>query len=403
MTHSPLRTVTLKPLWYGCVALWLLAVSLRVQAGVLPEDRGEVLYHSYEGGGVTVSGPSLLVRKKFGESVDVNATYDVDMVSSASIDVMSSASPYKEHRKQWSVGSEYLHGKTTYNASFLRSDEPDYLSDNLSFGISEDMFGDLTTVTLGFSRGWDNVKQHLHNKATGIDTYDSVGEMDRRSYRIGLSQIVTKKLIMTASYESISQDGYQQNPYRSIRYCTTPKNISFATLNNCTQTSTQAENYPRTRSSNAVGIDGRYYLPYRASIKAGYRYYTDTWGVRAHTGDLEYVHPIGTRWTLEGSVRYYTQTAANFYADLFPYADAQNFLARDKELASFNDIAFHIGADYRIPFSTKRAIILSGFYDRIQYSYDDFRNNLVKTTYITQQPLYSYGANLYQLQFSVLY
>jgi hypothetical protein len=315
------------------------------------------------------------------------------MVSSASIDVMSSASPYKETRKQGSFGGEYLRGKTTYTASVLRSDEPDYLSDNLSFGVSEDMFGDLTTVTLGFSRGWDKVSQHLHDKASGTDRYIEKGSMDRRNYSIGLTQILTKKLIATLSYESIAQDGYQQNPYRSVRYCSDTA---------CASTSSQEEIYPRTRASNAVGIDGRYYLPYRASVKLGYRYYTDTWGIRAHTGELEYVHPIGTRWMIEGRVRYYTQSAANFYSDLFPYIDAQNFLARDKELATFNDVAFHIGADWKLPFHTKTVWKVSAFYDRIQYTYDDFRNNLVKVA-PKLQPTYQYGANVFQVQVSVQY
>ena len=37
-------------------------------AGVLPEDRADVLYHRYQGGGVTIQGPSVLVRKKIGEN-----------------------------------------------------------------------------------------------------------------------------------------------------------------------------------------------------------------------------------------------------------------------------------------------------------------------------------------------
>ena len=65
------------------------------QAAVLPDDRADVLYHRYEGGGVTVDGPSLLVRKKFAEKYSVSANYYVDMVSSASIDVLTTASPYQ--------------------------------------------------------------------------------------------------------------------------------------------------------------------------------------------------------------------------------------------------------------------------------------------------------------------
>jgi len=75
---------------------------------VLPEDRADVLYHRYEGGGVTVDGPSLLVRRKIGENYSVAANYCMDFVSSASIDVMTQASPYKEERRQASLGFDMM-------------------------------------------------------------------------------------------------------------------------------------------------------------------------------------------------------------------------------------------------------------------------------------------------------
>jgi hypothetical protein len=66
----------------------LAPLAWPAQAAVLPDDRADVLYHRYEGGGVTIDGPSVLVRKKFAEKYSVSANYYVDMVSSASIDVM---------------------------------------------------------------------------------------------------------------------------------------------------------------------------------------------------------------------------------------------------------------------------------------------------------------------------
>src|SRR3954454_22016877 len=82
-------------------------------AGVLAEDRADALFHRYQGGGVTIQGPSVLVRKKIGENFAVNANYYMDFVTSASIDVKLSASQYKEQRTQKSAGVEYLHGKST--------------------------------------------------------------------------------------------------------------------------------------------------------------------------------------------------------------------------------------------------------------------------------------------------
>ncbi|MEJ1962499.1 MAG: hypothetical protein WDO56_13535 [Gammaproteobacteria bacterium] len=106
-------------------------------AGVLAEDRADVLYHRYEGGGVEIQGPSVLVRKKFGEHFAVNANYYMDFVTSASIDVKLSASQYKEQRTQKSLGFEYLHGKTTYTATIIDSKESDYVADTAAFSLSQ--------------------------------------------------------------------------------------------------------------------------------------------------------------------------------------------------------------------------------------------------------------------------
>ncbi|MGD9842021.1 MAG: DUF3570 domain-containing protein [Steroidobacteraceae bacterium] len=376
------------------LASLLAAFAITTQAGVLPEDRADLLYHVYDGGGAEVKGPSLFVRKKFGESISANATYDIDMVSSASIDVLTSASPYTEERTQWSTGLAYLRGKTTYNINFLNSAEPDYISDNISFGISEDMFGDLTTVTLGFTRGKDDVKKRIskgiYEPAAGVGNAAG-SNAERRSYRLGISQILTKNLLVGLNYESIALEGYLQNPYRSVRYG--PSNAT---------PSTQAEKFPRTRASNAVALDARYYLPYRASTKIGYRYYTDSWGVVAHNADFDYIHPIGSNWTIEGSARYYTQTSADFYSDLFPFIDAQNFLARDKLLSTFNDWSVRLGGSWRMRYSPRFSHVVSVYADHIQYNFLDFKNTLVKAS-PSAQPLYNYSANVFMLQYSLRY
>ncbi|MBV1959327.1 MAG: DUF3570 domain-containing protein, partial [Pseudomonadales bacterium] len=85
-----------------------LFVSTSSGAAVLPEDRADVMYHSYDGGGITVGGPSVLVRKGFADTVSVSANYYVDTISSASIDVVSTASPYQEERTEVSAGIDYL-------------------------------------------------------------------------------------------------------------------------------------------------------------------------------------------------------------------------------------------------------------------------------------------------------
>src|SRR5215203_4779560 len=93
--------ITCLTLGTGCAAL----LPSNAVAGVLPEDRADVLYFRYEGGGVTISGPSMLVQKSIGEHVSLSANYYIDMVSSASVDVETSASPYEDERTQSSLAA----------------------------------------------------------------------------------------------------------------------------------------------------------------------------------------------------------------------------------------------------------------------------------------------------------
>ena len=74
--------------------------SAPAAAVTLPEDTAEAMYHLFDGGDLTAQGPALLVRKSLFDKVSVTGTYYVDMVSNASIDVVTTASPFKETRQR---------------------------------------------------------------------------------------------------------------------------------------------------------------------------------------------------------------------------------------------------------------------------------------------------------------
>jgi hypothetical protein len=364
---------------------WLLCPAPSI-AGVLPEDRADLMYHYYDGGGVKIDGPALLVRKKFAEKYAVNASYYVDMVSSASIDVITTASPYTEERTQYGLGFEYLRGKVTYAASFSNSQETDYDADTASFSISQDMFGDLTTVQLAFSRGKDDVTRR------GDDVFRE--KVDRHIYGIDVSQIVSKKLILGASWETTTEEGFLNNPYREVRYCVTDP---------CLDYDYEPERYPNTRTGNALSLRARYYLPYRAALQGDYRWYNDTWGIDANTFEIAYTQPIGDRLIFDVHFRYYMQDTADFYSDLYPRANSQNFLARDKELAAMDSqtLGFGLGYEFKVPrveFIQKATVNLK--YDFMRFNYDDFRD-LRPTGYAPgTEPLYSFDADVIRLFFS---
>src|SRR5262249_43353193 len=154
-------------------------------------------------------------------------------------------------------------------------------------------------------------------------------------------------------------------------------------------------------------VDLKYYLPYRAALDLQYRFFSDTWGIVAHTVTVGYTHPW-RQFIFDGSFRYYRQTAADFYADIYPRPDYANFMARDRELATFQSYTVGAGATYEfgriphLPWITKSSINLR--FDHLLINYEDYRNALLidpaNKVYPGQEPLYSLNANVLQLFFS---
>src|SRR5215510_9315385 len=384
------------------IAITCLALAGVAAAGVLPEDRADVLYFRYDGGGVTINGPSMLVRKSIGEHVSVAANYYIDMVSSASIDVQTSASPYEDERTQSMLSMDFLHGKSTYSIGYVNSDESDYKAKTMFASVSHDMFGDLTTISFSFKNGQNEVFKNvkIDDVKQNDPAFNGTGsaDMESKSYSVGVSQIITKNLVLSGQYEVITDEGWLNSPYRSVRF--------FIGTDAQGQ---QPEKYPNTRSSNAASVRAKYFLPYRAAVDAMYRFYTDTWGIVGNTAELGYVHPLDTAWAggnwiFEARVRYYTQSAADFYMDIFPRADFSNFMARDKELATYTAVTAGIGATYefkipRFPWLQRGQLNLR--YDHMMVDYDDFRDarfSLGSFGQLPEEPALPGTEPLYQLR-----
>ena len=388
MKNKALNRKHLLPLLVGLCCAWATVAN----SAVLPEDRADLLYHGYDGGNVKIDGPSVLVRKNIADKVSVYGNYYVDEVSGASIDVMSYGSPYSEEREQYSVGADYLYDKTMMSASFTSSSENDYEADTYSLGFSQDFFGDLSTLSMALSYGENTVGQN------GDDSFEEYNDQTR--YSLGLTQIISKSFIVALNAETVIDEGYLNNPYRQVRFLT----------GNGTTSSSKTELYPSTRNSDAFAIKGMYYLPYRASIRADYRYYQDSWGVEADTYELRYVHPLKQveGLTLEFRYRVHDQTQADFYSDLLPFEDATNFYARDKELSTFSNTQFGIGLsfEHKRPWLFVDRTTYNLHFDRLQFDYDNFRDMTQSNNgnfAIGEEPLYSFDADVIRFFISVYY
>src|SRR5271166_468616 len=378
------------------------ALARTASADVLPDDRADLFYSKYSGGGMDITGESVSARKKFTENFAIDYSYFVDKVSGASVDVLSQASVIKDERKQNTVTTTFVHDKTTYTLSYSNSIERDYISNTPHASLSQDMFGDLTTVTLGFGRTRDKVGEN--NGTAFVPNVAWLGHAESRSYELGLSQILTRNWIASLNLNVIADDGYLSNPYRAIRYKdpTAAKGYSLG-----------SQVYPDTRTSTAVELRTKYYLPFRAAVSLSYRYFRDTWSIVGNTFEFDYTQPISNMWILEGRIRYYQQTRASFYSDLFAYINEYNYEGRDKDLAASKNYTIGAKATYAfLPEGWKIFKRGTATLDvsEIRFKYldftniKDFNNTPAGGSYAPgDEPLYHFNAFIFQGYLSMFF
>jgi len=355
--------------------LVLLFPSLRASAATLPEQRGDLLYHFYNGGGQTVQGPALLVRKNFAEKGSVSLGYYVDQISGASIDVVTNASPYHEERKEYTAGGDYLYRDTLMSMSYTNSNENDYTAKTWNFNVAQEMFDNRTTLSIGYYQGNDIVGKVSSNLAAPAS---------RNGYSLSLSQVINPTVLANISYESTISDGYLQNPYRSAR-------VEGAYV---------PEVDPSTRSGQAVSLSIAKAWTKHWSTRVEARYYTDSWQIHAMNIGFVSSQYIHRNWVLDSSYRFYTQKAASFYSDNFPAL--MDYMSRDKELASYTDHS--LGTKLMIPLyagdpsrhSVINTVNVNFAFNYLFINYKDF-------TDVRNGQLYNLTASVGQIYFTVRY
>ena len=119
------------------------------------------------------------------------------------------------------------------------------------------------------------------------------------------------------------------------------------------------------------------------------------WGIDATTYEFGYILPYRDDWIFEASFRFYDQSKADFYSDLFPFQDAQNFLARDKELSNFSSTTLGAGVSWEFGRAWKSVQrgSLSLNVDWIQFDYDNFRD-LTDSASVGNESLYAFDATV---------
>ena len=367
---SPLRRALA---WLG----GLLAISPAIAVDV-PADRAEAMFHLYDGGGLSAVGPAVLVRKKLADRVSASASYYVDALSNASIDVVTTASPFKETRHEVGLGVDWAVRDALVTASFNHSNEPDYSATTVGLDVAQDMFGGMTTLNLGFSRASDDVL-----KVTDSAFADFARHWQ---YRVGLTQILSPRWLMSANLEAVADEGFLGNPYRVAR-------VFGAAV---------PERLPRTRTSRALKLRALGAVGGSASVGGELRYFWDTWGLKATTIELGGARRSageGVGWTagwmLDGALRVHNQNSALFYADNASLET--RYITRNRQLSAFRSTGIFVRAQRKLGWDWAGADWqFAGAYEFKRFTFSDF-------TDLRTGGAYAHNAHVLQLLVSANY
>ena len=261
---------------------------------------------------VWVLTPSARAQVRAG-GFDAQASYLVDIVSAASVDIVSTASPrWNEVRHAATLGAGYKPGDLGASATLATSVEPDFVSARFGLSTSADLARKNVTLSLGYA--------YEHDVAGRTGTPYSVYalKLDRHEIAASALVVVGRATTLTPALDLSFDSGRQEKPYRFLPLFSAavapqvPVAAAIDDVNRARLPGRIGERLPETRQRAAASL--RLAHRFRAStLTLLDRVYTDSWGQLANTTDLKWTFELSRRWSVWPHLRYHEQTGVSFW------------------------------------------------------------------------------------------
>jgi len=279
---------------------------------------------------------------------------------------------------QWTqpLGNDY-----TWSVGSNLSKEYDYLSVGANTNIAKDFNKKNTTLSAGLALNYDVINpvggiakpltpmlypnQFARSVSSDDNEADSnnkitIADSDHKTTAdllFGVTQVINRRMIMQFNYSLSQVDGYLTDPYKFL-----------SRVNNTGLTQQYLyENRPNSRTKHAFFAQTKYHLN-NSIIDASYRYMTDDWHINSHTVDLHYRINLSKGSYIEPHVRYYTQTAADFYQPFIQEeAVLPEFASADYRVGKMD--AYTLGVKYGMPVTSGQSMAF-----RVEYYHQTPKN-----------------------------
>lgn len=284
-----------------------------VSTGLTTELKSEVAAYS-DTDAVSVFTPSVGANvRDVGSGWSAGGNYLIDIVSAASVDIVSTASGrWTEVRHAGGLHAGYKPYELGASLSGSVSREPDYLS-----------------LTGGLRIDWDLAKKTLTPAFAYAFTHDTAGrsgtpfsvyslELDRHTFGTDVAFILDRETALNIGADVILEVGHQEKPYRYVPLFapdvlqSVGPGASVAAVNQLRLPARISERMPTTRQRYAASVRLAQRLA-DSTLVVKERLYTDSWGLKASTTDLRMVFDLSPRWELWPELRAHFQSGVSFW------------------------------------------------------------------------------------------
>jgi hypothetical protein len=317
----------------------LLAPALAQTGGSSPTWRGDsaVLLYKEGGGRVSAIEPVVSLRRTDGNDETLGLKVTFDALTGAS---PNGAVPQPGPQTFTSPSGESQYtvegGRTPLDTSFKDrrgalaftlerpfgagrrlslganvSAEYDFQSLGVNGAMSFDLNDKNTTLSIGAALEADRIKP-VGGRPAGLQPAFGAGAARGGSASrqvvdllLGVTQVMNRQWLTQLNLGIGRGSGYHADPYKIL-------SVVDGSTGLVTGDRYVSEQRPDTRNRISLFWQNKLHLR-EDVVDVAYRYYSDSWGVRAHTLDARYRIELGRGLHLEPQWRWYRQSAADFW------------------------------------------------------------------------------------------
>ncbi|HVY47826.1 MAG TPA: DUF3570 domain-containing protein [Minicystis sp.] len=305
---------------------------------------------------VTVVTPTLAGRVENPLSEwSVGARWLVDVVSAASVDIVSTASRrWREVRNEGDFDASAKFGDVGISGSGSVSSEPDYFAWAAGGNVSIDLAQKNVTLLGGYTYGRDTIGR----SGTPFDVFSRI--VETHTVNAALTVVVNKDTLLGFIGDLAFQEGDSSKPYRYIPMFTRsvaakiPAGASIDLVNKERIFERPLEQLPTSRDygSLTVRLAKRFTT---TTVRLSERLYRDTWGLSASTTDFKPIFDLGERVAFWPHARFHAQAPVAFWqraytAEFTPGGKwvLPRFRTGDRELGPLTGVTGGMGFQFKI-------------------------------------------------------